>query len=290
MFQFNVSVLFLGCIFWCIRVQAQIVSNITCPAVYAWMDNAKGQSPCLVSGYLSGVCNGGQWNVSPIGPSVPYDVPTGNWANVCRCNTILFDLISACAICQGAPTGTWSDWIQNCSPNVTNLNEFPLEVPSETSIPDWAYWNPIASNVFVPAEAQNFHPPGSGKRDLTAIIVGSVVGGVAFIALVIGAVLFFIRRKKEPQNPPQPPVARAVRPDSQILLTAPKIVSQRSSFASPRNSLYEVSNVSSVPMIVVPTPRAFGQIQHHTQPLYHTPYSSNASSPAPGSYRGLAEV
>ncbi|KDQ09233.1 hypothetical protein BOTBODRAFT_47772 [Botryobasidium botryosum FD-172 SS1] len=293
MFRFNLCALVLGCIFWCTQLaRAQVSSNITCPAVYSWMDNAKGQSPCLVSAYLSGVCNDGSWS--------QYAVPTGDSANICRCNTVLFNLISACATCQGAPGSTWTNWTQNCAPNVTTYNTFPLEVPSGTSLPDWVYWSPATSNVFVPAEAQNFHLPQSQHKDVTGVIVGSVVGGVAFIALIVGAVIFFIRRRKAAQartsrQVPAPGYpTRAARPLSQDLLMPPNIASQRSSFESPRNSLYSMaSNPSTVPMIAVPVPRAlrYDLHQHHAHQFYNnSPYSSNAPSPAPGSYRGLAEV
>ncbi|KDQ06463.1 hypothetical protein BOTBODRAFT_49365 [Botryobasidium botryosum FD-172 SS1] len=252
------------------------------------MDNAKAQSPCLVSAYLSGMCNDGSWS--------QYAVPTGDSANICRCNTVLFNLISACATCQGAPGSTWTNWTQNCLPNVTTYNMFPLEVPSGALLPDWVYWSPATM-------PQSQHKDVTGVIELTTSILvplPAVVGGVAFIVLIVGTVIFFIRRRKAAQArtshqalAPRYPTC-AAHPLSQDLLMPPNITSQRSSFESPRNSLYSMaSNLLTVPMIAVPVPRALRHDlhQHHAHQFYNNlPYLSNAPSPAPGSYRGLAEV
>jgi len=143
-------------------VQAQVTSNATCEAQYSWMLNSRGQTPCMASAYLSAQCNDGQWNVPEIGPEGPYSHPTGEGANICRCNTVVYNLLSACSICQGGNAGNWANWISNCTAGNITIGRYPLPLPPGAAIPSWAYLDFTAQDMFQVNVAQQYataNPP-----------------------------------------------------------------------------------------------------------------------------------
>ncbi|KAG8702247.1 hypothetical protein FRC08_003611 [Ceratobasidium sp. 394] len=137
-------------------VQAQVTSNATCAPQYSWMLNSKQQTPCMASAYLSAQCNDGQWNVPGIGPDGPYNHPNGAGANLCRCNTVVYNLLSACSICQGGNAGNWANWISNCTAGNVTIGHYPLPLPPGAAIPSWAYLDFTSQDMFQVNVAQQY--------------------------------------------------------------------------------------------------------------------------------------
>ncbi|KAM5535702.1 hypothetical protein V8D89_010689 [Ganoderma adspersum] len=132
-------------------------TNAVCNNGYDWMSNSKGQSPCLVSSWLFTPCSSpaDSW-VYPLSPGYHYNTPLNNAqsATPCRCNTVLFSAIAACATCQGQEDYIvpWSTYSQNCS--TVYVQKYPATIPAGTSIPAWAYLDITANNTFNPSAAQ----------------------------------------------------------------------------------------------------------------------------------------
>ncbi|KIM59975.1 hypothetical protein SCLCIDRAFT_1217229 [Scleroderma citrinum Foug A] len=81
---------------------------------YNWMDNSKAQNPCLVAAYAQGVCDG-IFSVDTLSSTYLYVGPSVEAANSCKCNSITYNLIAACSICQNGSYISWSSWSTNCS-------------------------------------------------------------------------------------------------------------------------------------------------------------------------------
>ncbi|KAF7304964.1 hypothetical protein MKEN_01211100 [Mycena kentingensis (nom. inval.)] len=213
------------------RVVAQSSNVTTCLPAYSWAINERKQSPCLVAAYMENVCQSGLVQVNEIPPSTHYTGPTSAEANLCRCSTPVYSLISACAGCQSRSFLSWTDWAQNCEE--VQIAKFLQAVPSQVVVPPWAYINVTQTdNIFSPLAASanaSATPPSSSsaspsdspsstvaappaesntaipvlaptatseKKVNAGAIAGGVVGGLAF--LVAGGLLasFFMRRRK----------------------------------------------------------------------------------------------
>ncbi|KAF8609350.1 hypothetical protein BDV93DRAFT_141356 [Ceratobasidium sp. AG-I] len=124
--------------------------------------NSRQQTPCLVSAYLSAPCTSDNyWGVPEIGADGPYQPPSGTYANVCRCNSVQWNLLSACSMCQGGPAGSWSSWVANCSSSVITVGGYPQPVPAGISVPSWAYYDFTGTGVFNAGIAQQQTGPES---------------------------------------------------------------------------------------------------------------------------------
>ncbi|KAF5326912.1 hypothetical protein D9619_004288 [Psilocybe cf. subviscida] len=108
-----------------------------CMAGYTWMNNDHGESPCQVASELASLC-------SP-GGGTPGILPGNTRDNLnstqtpCTCNTVTYSLSSACTVCRGQSTMTWSSWAQDCNTTVDGLGRFPVKVPENLIVPLWAY-------------------------------------------------------------------------------------------------------------------------------------------------------
>lgn len=221
-----------------LRVTAQQTTAV-CLSQYNWMDNSKGQNPCLIAAYVQGVCSGGQFTVDALDPGTHYVGPYADEANACECGTVTYSLISACSICQNRTYITWSSWAYNCTLPYTGYSE---SIPSGTAIPQWAYQNvslsddfnatlaqavgdgpesaatkapstaysvststsPTASFTPSPSSSTSSNPFSSApKSSNSAVITGGVVGGVVGLAaLAAVATWFFVHRRQV--TPPSP--------------------------------------------------------------------------------------
>jgi len=203
-------------------VSAQITANIQCSSSYAWAFNSRQQSPCLVAAHLEGACNGGVFSISSLTPSDYYTGPTDLSANPCQCSSIVYSLISACADCQGRTYIGWREWNQKCPSPYLRL--FPVDIPSGTSVPSWAYldvgtsdrYNPVLAKAASNAPESSASLFGTSTRGITGTatggakstgassggtnvgaIAGGVVGGVLFLGAIVGIGAFiFLRRRR----------------------------------------------------------------------------------------------
>ncbi|KAI0767134.1 hypothetical protein C8Q74DRAFT_1369974 [Fomes fomentarius] len=145
----------LSVIVWTWQTSAQGTAAV-CNSTYEWMSNSKGQSPCLISSYLFTPCDSPEDSYVHALPqgfhyASPAKDPTS--ANPCRCNTVIFSTLAACATCQGgaAFVRPWLEYSINCS--IVNPQEYPESIPSGTAVPAWAYLDVIASSTFDPDAA-----------------------------------------------------------------------------------------------------------------------------------------
>ncbi|KAJ3016881.1 hypothetical protein NUW54_g710 [Trametes sanguinea] len=165
-----------------------------CEAGYSWMENSKGQSPCLVASYLLTPCsttagaymqtltttrikpinilhNVASW-VFPLTPGYHYNTPTNSptSATPCRCNSVFYSAISACATCQGEQLAVvpWTLYAENCT--TVYVSKYPDDIPSGTSVPAWAYIDVSKEGTFDPNAAQAL--ASSDVPDSTALSNG----------------------------------------------------------------------------------------------------------------------
>ncbi|KAM5540812.1 hypothetical protein V8D89_005456 [Ganoderma adspersum] len=236
---------------------AQGATNATCNSGFEWMFNSKGQSPCLVSSWLLTPCSSPfESFVYPLSPGFHYNTPlnSSDSATPCRCNTVLFSTISACATCQGE--GQY-------------IVPYPENIPSGTTITAWAYLDVRVNNTFDPAAAEavaaqnlpessaqpapsttqtsepstgtptspstttggiaNDTPTATGdtssssseKKSNTGAIAGGVVGGVAGLALVCAAVFFALKLRSSRSGAPSSNPVHYTGADTQVLETSP---------------------------------------------------------------------
>ncbi|EGN94127.1 hypothetical protein SERLA73DRAFT_188716 [Serpula lacrymans var. lacrymans S7.3] len=195
------------------RSEFAAVTGVICSSSFSWMNNEKGQSPCMVVAYIEGACTEGVWNIPPLQPDSHYDPPnaTISTVNVCSCSWSSYNLLSACTACQGMNSSilTWEGYSAECPSSESN-SVFPsgYTLSSNTSIPYWAATNPNewSSAMFDVDQAQTLAhqrpdlTPGASsarKPSLVGPIIGGVVGGMAILvaAGIAGFVLY--KRKKD---------------------------------------------------------------------------------------------
>ncbi|KAF9652324.1 hypothetical protein BDM02DRAFT_3109322 [Thelephora ganbajun] len=144
----------------------------------------------------------------------------------------------ACTACQGEQTQSWTFWGQNC--DAVYVTQYPLDIPSGTAIPHWAYLNVTTANrwdqtaaraVVDQPESTGVVPPvltlststgstgtktgntpsmntsnnstgGGGGGSHVGAIVGGVVGGLAGLGIFAAIVIWFIMKKKRSEVAP----------------------------------------------------------------------------------------
>ncbi|KAI0777159.1 hypothetical protein BC629DRAFT_635973 [Irpex lacteus] len=222
-------------------------TTATCGSQYSWMNNDKGQSPCLVAAYLNGQCLSvpAASSVLPLeqipGVTDYYAPPSTGLLSPtdCNCNTVLYSLLAACGACQGQGFTTWKLWEANC-PTVF-VTKFPDDIPSAVSVPQWAYLDVTTDNDFNVTAAlslANEHKPdatssssgsSSGststhKKSIVGPVVGGVVGGLGGLALVGLGIWFWLRRRNQrKENTPAPGVVTFDNGETPVPQSTPDI-------------------------------------------------------------------
>ncbi|TEB30495.1 hypothetical protein FA13DRAFT_555351 [Coprinellus micaceus] len=124
----------------------------TVPAVCSaerWSYNTLNQSPCVVGSALKAVCQPGASPIVYLPPGYVYDGPSlvDRQNTPCRCSSVYYSLLSACAWCQGRDFISWSRYATNCT--TAYLGVFPRELPRGTGVPAWAYMNVTVHHGFL---------------------------------------------------------------------------------------------------------------------------------------------
>jgi len=235
----------------------EAVCNITS---LSWTFNSLGQSPCLVAAYMLNPCStDGDVDVPTSGPGQHYALDDG--ANPCQCNSVSYSLLSACASCQEGEIDSWTDYTDNCT-QVYPDGQYGFAIPAGTAVPKWAYQLVTGTNRFNLSEAQitgdkpenlttttsSSRPSDSANskpssKNTTAVIAGSVVGGVIAIAILGGLLTFWLisQRRKRDAPDPAPSVSQISnhgRPVSQYTVTAspdPTKITQANTPIGPRS-------------------------------------------------------
>ncbi|KAF8261132.1 hypothetical protein EI94DRAFT_1746644 [Lactarius quietus] len=107
---------------------------------FFWTFNSLQQSPCLVADNLIAACLNESYVIPAINRTVYVGPGTPSIGNLCVCNTVSYNLMSACGACQGASWIPYSAWSTNCTTNAT-AGTFPKPIPAGTRVPKWAYNN-----------------------------------------------------------------------------------------------------------------------------------------------------
>ncbi|KAI0293052.1 hypothetical protein BC826DRAFT_1097725 [Russula brevipes] len=287
-----------------------LVSAPNCPdSNFAWSFNSLGQSPCLVAAYLAAVCNSGSFVISALLPQNSYTGPSGSDdGDICKCNTVVYNLISACDACQGEPWIPYSSWSLNCT-SVAIAGTFPDPIPAGTRVPKWAFLDPTPSDDWnlTAASRSGDSPEVTGSAPIfptsvrgsqstitlttnspesssapqsssskTGAIAGGVVGGVVGAALIAGVVIWFTTRRRRGRLAPS--AAFAIDLGSDIKHPVPYPLSMD----SPR--LYDPSDPSTFP-IQAPSPTIWTTNQSTQHPGSVSDFQSQ-----PRTYGGLPEV
>ncbi|KAH9066330.1 hypothetical protein EDB87DRAFT_1679074 [Lactarius vividus] len=217
--------------------RAQVSAPDCTDSNFAWSYNSLQQNPCWVTAYLAAVCNNGAFIIPKLQTGNFYTGPGGaDNGDLCKCNTVVYNLISACGACQGGSSIPYSTWTTNCTTKAL-ATTFPEPVPAGTRVPKWAYIDATISDIWNASAAQlvgddpevtgtstivpistNRGPQstltpttsGSGPSSTSTshsssnagAIAGGVVGGIVGVALVAGvAAWFFIRRRRARSAP-----------------------------------------------------------------------------------------
>ncbi|KAH9071170.1 hypothetical protein EDB83DRAFT_320058 [Lactarius deliciosus] len=191
---------------------------------FAWSFNSLQQNPCWVTAYLAATCNNGTFSVPTLPSQQSYNGPTEiDKGDICKCNTVVYNLISACDACQGEPWLPYSTWSFNCTTKAA-AGTFPNPVPAGTRVPKWAYidssigdnWNistaqlagdspevtgtasivPTSTSTAARSTSTSHHSSNAGA------IAGGVVGGVIGAALIAGVVVWFAIRRRRARSSP----------------------------------------------------------------------------------------
>ncbi|KAB5590035.1 hypothetical protein CTheo_6530 [Ceratobasidium theobromae] len=169
-------------------------TNVTCDGAFDWAKNSKGQSPCLVAAYLQGACYPDRhWNVTSLSPGTEYLAPSGNAATGCACSSPVYQLLSACAACQGQSYLSWGQWTTNCPPARISNGSFPLQVPTDTAIPQWALAAIRPEAYFDPQVAKGEKSANTQLTGATTFLI--VLLPVMLVGLAGFGILVWWRRK-----------------------------------------------------------------------------------------------
>ncbi|KAF9075119.1 hypothetical protein BDP27DRAFT_1443570 [Rhodocollybia butyracea] len=188
---------------------------------YGWANNSLGQDPCTVATFLGGACNGGQYSIPAINSTESYSGPNSTEQNSCRCSTVFYSVLMACAACQGGAPITWSSYAMSC--HTVYVADFNETIPPGTAVQHWAYLNVTLNgfnattaqldgdspeSVGVPQATLSSTPSSTSaastasSKSNTGAIAGGVVGGIVFVVLIVAAAFWFLRRRRS-----QPPVS-----------------------------------------------------------------------------------
>lgn len=168
-------------------VRAQTIGVPVCTAPgFDWSFNSAGQNPCAVSIGLAAICSSDVTNLPAVAPGLFYLGPNTTQVTPCRCSSVFYSTLSACAACQGAEFLPWSTFNMNCS--TVSVASFPESIPSSLKVPGWAFLNIAPANTFSVSAA--FTEATKSKGPNTKAIAGGVVGGILVLALLVGFWLF----------------------------------------------------------------------------------------------------
>jgi len=187
----------------------------SCPPGWEWNQNSFGQDPCTVASALATVClDSNSFTIYPLAQGEYYYPPEQSGTLDCECNTVWYSLIEACASCQGGVVQSWITWTDACV--TVYVTQYPYDVPSETEIPQWAFYNvtTLPSETYSDAVAMSVgsdpedtpdptttpsvgNSTGTSRvKSKTGAIVGGVVGGVAALIILAAAALALQWRKQ----------------------------------------------------------------------------------------------
>ncbi|PPR05942.1 hypothetical protein CVT24_006667 [Panaeolus cyanescens] len=279
--------------------------------------NTMAQSPCVVSGILLSVCLGREVTIrtlSGVDDNYPGAQASGE-GSTCRCSTVYYSMLSACAYCQAHDWITWLEQQANCV-DISDRH-LPILIPSNTSIPNYAYADVIANARFDIAAAQAmlsattssasasgttfssattshsdtsssptptntpYIPDREKKETNIGAIVGGVIGGLLVVGIVIAVIVYMVVRSRRKPPPHDPALLSPHSPYPSVVPTSPAMSSlAHGAMPSPQLSgapkLYNPNDPSTFPSAGSPLP---GSSPNSTPAVYPAPSSSISVSP-----------
>ncbi|KAI0246495.1 hypothetical protein BJV78DRAFT_1254372 [Lactifluus subvellereus] len=120
------------------------VPTVDCGPTLSWTSNSIGQNPCVVAAHLMATCSGGSFSMPPLQQNNSYYGPArdddSDAKDLCKCNTVVYSLLSACDACQQQEWIAWSRYSSNCT-TIAPVSSFPYRIPSGTYVPYWALFD-----------------------------------------------------------------------------------------------------------------------------------------------------
>ncbi|KAI9455011.1 hypothetical protein BJY52DRAFT_366538 [Lactarius psammicola] len=298
--------------------RAQVSAPNCTDSTFDWSYNSLQQSPCWVTAYLAAVCNNGAFAIPALLPQHSYTGPNGiDNGDICKCNTVVYNLISACDACQGESWIPYSTWSFNCTITATP-GTFPDSVPDGTRVPRWAYidtsigdsWNisearlagdspevtgtsSIVPTSTIRVSQSTLTPSGSESGSSSTststsqsssnagAIAGGVVGGIIGVALIAGVVAWFVIRRRRARSAPSTAYMSGQGGEMDQPMPYPLTIE------SPR--LYDPSDPTTYPTTYpthTPSSPTINTTSQSNQ--YHSP--TNDLQPNRHAYSGLPEV
>lgn len=151
-----------------------------CSLTWDWSFNTLGQNACTVAAYLMSTCNNGAFSINALLPGYSYTGPTAlDGTNMCKCNTVAYNLLSACDACQSAIWISWAEYSSNCTTTLAP-SSFPNAVPSGTRVPHWALMDPTLEGLWDATAAL-------GVGDSPEVMPGSFISASSLTSTGAGA-------------------------------------------------------------------------------------------------------
>ncbi|KAH0827028.1 hypothetical protein J3R83DRAFT_4709 [Lanmaoa asiatica] len=256
-----------------------------------------------------------EFTVDPLPVNTHYTGPYADEQNPCQCSSVTYNTISACGACQNRTIISWSTWDTNCTTVYPGV--FPPGIPDGTAVPAWAFQdvsvcitciehllsllrihNPestatnaqstgslvststLASASLTNSPSSTSGSTSSGSSSNAGAIAGGVVGGVVGVALIVGAVVFFIMKKKRSRIPPPAQFASTPMTSGYPSPGYTDTTPFAPQMAQPK--LYDPSDPSTFPASPPPTTITSASSNNVHNPAFPTTH--------PGYYSGVPEI
>ncbi|KAI0306318.1 hypothetical protein B0F90DRAFT_1688907 [Multifurca ochricompacta] len=151
-----------------------------------------------------------QFTIPPLSPGSHYTGPSGpDDADICKCNSVTYSLISACAGCQKGVWISYEQWTANCT-KISPVSTFPQLIPNDTRVPAWGFlgvsdsqpWDNVTACNFGgnPESVGTYRPPfapqfSTGNAISAGATAGAIAGSVLLMLAAIGVVAWYYLRR-----------------------------------------------------------------------------------------------
>ncbi|GJJ15606.1 hypothetical protein Clacol_009884 [Clathrus columnatus] len=267
------------------------MANITLGPVAAQCSNN-----ASIASALAQACAPDLPQIPPLLPGNAYSGPADpDQSDQCICSSVTYSMVAACAYCQNGLFRNWAgdnSWSQNCTPRDLSVGSYPLTIPTNFSVPIWAYLNvsrtntwdfneahqlsgsapditgqvtptfstqspPVPTGLSVPApEVPTFTPPPTASatkgNSNVGSIVGGVVGGIVGLLMCLIGVIILLRYRKRKKQEAAPVVSQFIPHQPATYRGVSQSYNPKQTFQRPR--LYDPSDPSTFPVTPTPTP------------------------------------
>ncbi|KAF9463136.1 hypothetical protein BDZ94DRAFT_639244 [Collybia nuda] len=122
-------------------------TTATCGPNFGWTKNSRNVPPCrLVENLLSAFSPEKAWKIQPLADGLYYSQPTSEKSEINKCACwAVYNLVSACAVCQGFSNAipSWPVYSVQCDVTTDILLPSTTMADSEDiAVPFWAATNP----------------------------------------------------------------------------------------------------------------------------------------------------